>query len=85
MLNLERQVKGEAPEPPVRFLEYLYLPEGCGGPQKPFSWLSKGYSPSTLKLMRRLVSPASTSRDHHVLVVAGAGGYPFASGSGRAA
>jgi hypothetical protein len=26
----------------VRFLEYLHIRRGNGGPQKPFSWLSEG-------------------------------------------
>jgi hypothetical protein len=38
-----RQVKDEAREPPLRFLEYpLFYQKGSGGPQKPFSWLSEG-------------------------------------------
>jgi hypothetical protein len=41
MLKLERQVKGEAREPPVRFLEHLAITRGSGGPQKPFSRLSE--------------------------------------------
>jgi hypothetical protein len=39
MLKLERQVKDEAREPPVRFLEPPIYQKGSGGPQKPFSEL----------------------------------------------
>ncbi len=42
MLKLERQVKDEARQSPVKFLEYpYYIRRGSGGPQKPFSWLSE--------------------------------------------
>jgi hypothetical protein len=37
-----RQVKYEARESLVRFLEYPSTRRGSGGSQKPFSWLSEG-------------------------------------------
>jgi hypothetical protein len=37
-----KQVKDEAREAPVRFLEHLPIRRGSGGPQKPISWLSEG-------------------------------------------
>jgi hypothetical protein len=46
-----RQVKDEARESPVRFVDTPTIRRGSGGPQKPFSWLSEVFSPSILKLV----------------------------------
>jgi hypothetical protein len=40
--RVRKQVKDEALELPLRFLEYLPIGRGSGGPQKPLPWLSEG-------------------------------------------
>ena len=56
------------------------LPEGSGGPQKPFSWLSEGirrvFTISTEAGEKTCVPTFTSLRsDHHVLVVADAGNH----------
>jgi hypothetical protein len=64
----------------VRFLEYLPIRSGSGGPQELFSWLSEGvggvFTVSTESSERTCASAfLSSGSDYRVIVVGGAGKY----------
>jgi hypothetical protein len=73
-----RQVKGEARESPVRFLEYFPL-EGVTEALRSHSRGSQRvievYSLLALNLVRDLCPAPPHPRDHHVIMVGGAGKY----------
>ena len=73
-----KQVKDEARQSLVRVLEYPPIriaTEGGRIDSRGSERVSEVYSPSILKLVRDLDSPPPYPRDHHVLVIGGAGQY----------
>jgi hypothetical protein len=64
-------VKDEGRQSLARFLEYLPLERGSGGPQKPFSWLSEGV---------REIFTINTETDEKTYIPSTSSGPPCARG-----